>query len=65
MKAYFLINFLIKLPKFENQHEWWSLNVDYVLNKKGSATRVILEGPDDIILEQAFWFEFQAFNNQA
>ena len=43
----------------------WTLYVDGSSNKKGNEAGVILEGPDDIILEYSWKFNFKATNNQA
>ena len=42
----------------------WTLYVDKSLNKKGNEVGVILEGPNDIILEYSLKFDFKATNNQ-
>jgi len=41
------------------------LNVDGSSNKNGSGVGVNLEGPFQITLEQALWFNFETSNNQA
>jgi len=41
------------------------LNVDGSFNKKGIEVEIILEGPDQITLEQAIRFNFETSNNQA
>jgi ribonuclease HI len=43
----------------------WLLSVDGSSNLKGSGAGIILEGPDDILIEQSLRFEFKASNNQA
>jgi ribonuclease HI len=43
----------------------WLLSVDGSSNLKGSGAGVILEGPDDILIEQSLRFEFKASKNQA
>ena len=40
------------------QHKW-ALYVDGSLNGKGSGVDVILEGPDNIILEYSLKFDFK------
>lgn len=42
----------------------WTLSVDEFSNLKGSGTRIILEGPCKVLLEQPLCFGFQASNNQ-
>jgi len=41
-----------------------SLYVDSACNIKGSVSRIILEGPDNVTLEQALKLNFKASNNQ-
>lgn len=41
------------------------LSIDDASNVKGSGTGIVLEGPDDILIEQALKFEFTAINKQA
>lgn len=36
----------------------WALSVDGSSNMKGSDIRIVLEGPEDILIEQALTFEF-------
>jgi len=43
--------------------DWWTLYVDGVSNMRGSKVRIILEGPDNITLEQALKLNFRASNN--
>ena len=45
--------------------DWWILFVDGVSNVKGSGVGTILEGLDNITLEQALKLNFRASNNQA
>lgn len=45
--------------------DWWTLYVDGASNVKRSKAGIILEGPDNIVLEQALKFNFKASNNQA
>ena len=42
-----------------------TLYVDGSSNRKGSGAGVILEGPNDIMLEYSLKFDFKATNNQA
>ena len=44
--------------------DWWTLYVDGASNVKRSKAGIILEGPDNIVLEQALKFNFKASNNQ-
>ena len=43
----------------------WTLYVDGSSNKKGSRTKIILEGPRHFQLEVSLRFKFKTFNNQA
>ena len=45
--------------------DWWTLYVDGASNIKGSRARIILEGPNNVTLEQALKLNFRALNNQA
>ncbi|KAG5023607.1 hypothetical protein JHK82_019510 [Glycine max] len=57
------------LADFTRNHQttldWWSLYVDGVSNVKGNRAGIILEGPDNVTLEQTLKFNFKASNNQA
>ena len=53
-------------PVSEQPIKWeWTLYVDGSSNEKGSGVVVILEGPNDIVLEYSLKFDFKATNNQA
>ncbi|XP_068476757.1 uncharacterized protein [Phaseolus vulgaris] len=43
----------------------WVLSVDRSSNQQGSGAGVVLEGPNDLLVEQALKFTFKASNNQA
>ncbi|XP_017416537.1 uncharacterized protein LOC108327331 [Vigna angularis] len=43
----------------------WYLNVDGSSDRKDGGAGIVLEGPNDIIIEQAILFRFQTNNNQA
>ena len=43
----------------------WVLSVDGSSNQLGSEAGVILEGPNDVLIEQSLRFAFKASNNQA
>ncbi|RDX79463.1 Retrovirus-related Pol polyprotein from transposon 17.6, partial [Mucuna pruriens] len=45
--------------------EEWYLSVDGSSNQAGSGARVILEGPNGVLVEQSLHFDFKASNNQA
>ncbi|RDX74302.1 Retrovirus-related Pol polyprotein from transposon 17.6, partial [Mucuna pruriens] len=67
IKAQVLADFITELtPAPESIVGWdWYLSMDGSLNQAGSGAEVILEGPNDILIEQSFHFEFRASNNQA
>jgi len=44
---------------------WWNFYIDGISNMKGSGTKIILEGPDNVTLKQALKLNFTASNNQA
>ena len=43
----------------------WLLSVDGSSNQQGSGARIVLEGPNGVLIEQALHFAFKASNNQA
>ena len=43
--------------------DWWSLYVDSMSNVKGSGAGIILEGPNNVTLEQYLKLNFKASNN--
>ncbi|RDX85213.1 Retrovirus-related Pol polyprotein from transposon 17.6, partial [Mucuna pruriens] len=43
----------------------WFLSVDEISNQTGSGAEVILEGSNEVLIEQSLHFEFKASNNQA
>jgi len=43
----------------------WVLSVDGLSNQLGSGAKVILEGPNGVLIEQSLRFAFKASNNQA
>jgi ribonuclease HI len=67
IKSQVLADFVVELtsPAQEHPHFVWLLSVDGSYNLKGSGAGIILEGPDDILIEQSLRFEFKASNNQA
>lgn len=42
----------------------WTLSVDDASNIKGSNSKIVLEGPRKILIEQLLKFEFRDSNNQ-
>ena len=65
MKSQFLADFLAELPAKDEGQDCWTLHVDGSSNKKGGGAGILLEGPDDLVLEQATRFTFETSNNQA
>jgi len=69
IKAWVLTDFVTELTtpntKEGSIESVWILSVDGAYNLKGSDTRVILEGPDGVLVEQSLKFSFRANNNQA
>jgi len=43
----------------------WLLSVDGSSNQQGSGVGIVLEGPNELLIEQALRFAFKASNNQA
>ncbi|XP_014522255.1 uncharacterized protein LOC106778781 [Vigna radiata var. radiata] len=43
----------------------WKLSVDGSSNRRGGGVRVVLEGPNGILIEQSLVFQFKVSNNQA
>ena len=66
IKVQTLANFIVELtrPKVDLLiGKGWTLYVEGFLKKKRNRVRVILEGPNDIILEYSLRFSFKATNN--
>ncbi|RDX92671.1 hypothetical protein CR513_25159, partial [Mucuna pruriens] len=68
VKAQVLANFITELtsedPPADNKGEWY-LSVDGSTNQARLGARVILEGPEGVLIEQSLHFDFRASNNQA
>ena len=60
-----MVDFLVELPKPKESHDVWQLQIDGSSNRKGEGVCIILEGPDEIALEQSIRFTFETSNNQA
>jgi len=60
-----LANFSAKLTPLSDLSAGWTIYVDNSSNKTACGVGVILEGPGDLLLEQALQFGFKATNNQA
>jgi len=65
MKTQFMADILAEFAgHVQATPDWWNLYVDGTSNVKGSRVGIILEGPNNITLEQALQFEFKGSNNQ-
>nr|KYP60222.1 Transposon Ty3-I Gag-Pol polyprotein [Cajanus cajan] len=66
MKAQCLANFVPELtPTTAEEPQVWTLHVDGSSNSKGGGAGIILEGPNQVTLEQSLKFSFKVTNNQA
>jgi len=65
IKSQCLADFSTELTPLPTPSSGWTLYVDGSSNKTACGTRVVLEGPSDLFLEQALQFGFRAANNQA
>jgi len=67
IKSQVLANFVVELTSLilEEVPYVWLLSVDGSSNLKGSGADIVLEGPNDFLIEQSLRFEFNASNNQA
>ncbi|RDY01124.1 Protein NYNRIN, partial [Mucuna pruriens] len=67
-KAQALTDFITELTpsrQLASEGREWFLSVDGASNQAKSGARVILKGPDGVLIEQSIHFEFKANNNQA
>nr|KYP65478.1 Retrovirus-related Pol polyprotein from transposon 17.6 [Cajanus cajan] len=66
LKAQYLANFVVELtPATAEEPQVWTLHIDGSSNSKGGGAGIILEGPNQVTLEQSLKFSFKATNNQA
>ena len=65
IKSQCLANFSAELPPQLDTPTTWTIYVDGSSNKTSCDTSVVLEGPGDLLIEQALQFAFKATNNQA
>ncbi|XP_020202148.1 uncharacterized protein LOC109787951 [Cajanus cajan] len=66
LKAQCLANFVAKLtPILAKEEQVWALYVDGSSNTKGGGAGIILEGPNNVTIEQSLKFRFRITNNQA
>ncbi|XP_020236323.1 uncharacterized protein LOC109815918 [Cajanus cajan] len=66
LKAQCLADFVAELtPTTTEESQTWTLHVDGSSNSKGGGACIILEGPNQVTLEQSLKFGFKVTNNQA
>ncbi|XP_068484963.1 uncharacterized protein [Phaseolus vulgaris] len=65
IKSQCLVDFSAELTPLPTLSAGWTLYVDGSSNKTACGAGVVLEGPGDLLLEQALQFGFRATNNQA
>uniref|UniRef100_A0A151UGH4 Uncharacterized protein n=1 Tax=Cajanus cajan TaxID=3821 RepID=A0A151UGH4_CAJCA len=66
LKAQCLADFVAELtPTSVEEPQVWTLYVDGSSNSKGGGAGIILEGPNQVTLEQSLKFGFKVKNNQA
>nr|KYP55540.1 hypothetical protein KK1_001752 [Cajanus cajan] len=66
LQAQCLADFVAKLTSLiATEDQSWILHVDGLSNIKGSGAGIILEGPNEMMLELTIKFDFQGTNNQA
>jgi len=64
IKAQCLLNFVNDLQHTPTEDQWM-LHVDGSPNPKGADAGIVLEGPNDILIEKSLHFAFKTSNNQA
>ena len=64
IKAQCLLDFINDLQQTPTEDQW-TLHVDGSSNPKGAGAGIVLEGPNDILIEKSLHFAFQTSNNQA
>jgi len=64
IKAQCLLNFINDLQHTPTE-DHWTLHVDGSSNPKGVGVGIVLEGPNDILIEKSLHFTFKTSNNQA
>nr|KYP58025.1 Transposon Ty3-I Gag-Pol polyprotein [Cajanus cajan] len=66
LRAQCLADFVAELtPTSADEPQVWTLHVDRSSNSKGGGAGIILEGPNQVTLEQSLKFSFKVTNNQA
>jgi len=64
IKAQCLLDFVNDLQQTPTEDQW-TLHVDGSSNPKGAGAGIVLEGPNDILIEKSLHFAFKTSNNQA
>jgi len=64
IKAQRLLKFVNDLQQTPTEDQW-TLHVDGSSNLKGVGAGIVLEGPNDILIEKSLHFAFKTSNNQA
>jgi len=64
IKAQCLLDFVNDLQHTPTEDQW-TLHVDGSSNSKGVGAGIVLEGPNDILIEKPLHFSFKTSNNQA
>jgi len=64
IKAQCLLDF-VNDPQHTPAEDQWTLYVDGSSNPKGARVGIVLEGPNDILIEKSLHFAFKTCNNQA
>jgi len=64
IKAQCLLDFINDLQQTPTEDQW-TLHVDGSSNPKGAGAGIVLEGPNDILIEKSLHFAFKTSNNQA
>jgi len=67
IKSQALADFAAELTPYptEERESIWILYVNDSSNSRSCGAGVVLEGPDEIVIEQAMKFKFKTLNNQA
>lgn len=65
VKGQHLAHFAVELSIGDEEEIYWKLHVDGSSNKAGGGAGIVLEGPNDIRVEQSLIFKFKISNNQA
>jgi len=64
IKAQCLLDFVNDL-QYTPTEDQWTLHVDGSSNPRGAGADIVLEGPNDILIEKSLHFAFKMSNNQA